>query len=406
MTAALWLALALAAPVYAQDAAAFFDDGVVHDLHLQVNSRDWETLKATYETNQYYPATLEWKGVRVQNVGIRSRGNGSRSGVKPGLRVDANRYVTDRRFLGLKSFVLRNNTQDASQMRERLAMGLFRQLGLPAPREAHARLFVNGSFAGLYTIVESIDRRFLEDQFGDDDGYLYDYEFPPDEAPYYFEHRGIDAEHYVPRPFSPETHEDDPRGDVIERLVRVVNAPSTASFRQSIDEYLDLHGTIRHLAAEVFLAEQDGLLGDWGMNNLYLYRPADSTRFSMIPWDKSQTFSDGPTRSIWRNITDQPPDRRNRLVMQILADDDLRQRYYDALLEVARVADARDGGELGWLAGEVERVYAQTGDAIREDLLKPESNEAFETAVEDLRRFARERGVSVSAQVERARAGR
>ena len=81
-------------------------------------------------------------------------------------------------------------------------------------------------------------------------------------------------------------------------------------------------GSAPHLATEVFLGEQDGLLGDWGMNNLYLYRPADSTRFSMIPWDKSQTFSDGPSRSIWRNITDQPPDRRNRLVMQILADED------------------------------------------------------------------------------------
>ena len=55
----------------------------------------------------------------VRNVGIRSRGMGSRSGIKPGLRVDFDRYTTDQKFLGLKSFILRNNTQDASNMRER-----------------------------------------------------------------------------------------------------------------------------------------------------------------------------------------------------------------------------------------------------------------------------------------------
>ena len=55
----------------------------------------------------------------MRNAGIRSRGTGSRSGAKPGLRLDFDRYKSDQRFLGLKSLVLRNSTQDATNMHER-----------------------------------------------------------------------------------------------------------------------------------------------------------------------------------------------------------------------------------------------------------------------------------------------
>src|SRR4051812_39349400 len=90
---------------------AFFDDSVVHEIRLAINSRDWQALKDSYLENTYYPADLKWRDQTVRNVGIRSRGTGSRSPVKPGLRVDFDRYSTSQKFLGLKSVVLRNNTQ-------------------------------------------------------------------------------------------------------------------------------------------------------------------------------------------------------------------------------------------------------------------------------------------------------
>ena len=41
------------------------------------------------------------------------------------------------------------------------SMQLFKRLGLVAPREIFARLFVNNAYAGLYAIVESIDKTFV-----------------------------------------------------------------------------------------------------------------------------------------------------------------------------------------------------------------------------------------------------
>ena len=106
-------------------------------LDLWVHSADWAKLGAEFQANTYYPADVTWNGVTVRNAGIRSRGRGSRSGTKPGLRVDFDRYATGQTFLGLKSFVLDNLTQDPSGIHETVAMAFNARLGIPAPREIH-----------------------------------------------------------------------------------------------------------------------------------------------------------------------------------------------------------------------------------------------------------------------------
>ena len=83
--------------------------------------------------------------------------------------MDFNRFTADQEFLGLKSVVLKNNVTDASNMHERLSMLFMRRLGIPASREATARLFVNGDYVGVYTLVESVDKNFLKRVFGEKD---------------------------------------------------------------------------------------------------------------------------------------------------------------------------------------------------------------------------------------------
>src|SRR6266566_1359054 len=308
----------------------FFDDSGVKSISIAINSRDWENLKVHYLENTYYPCDFKWEGQTIRNIGIRSRGTGSRSGVKPGLRVDFNRYTTDQTFLGLKSVVLRNDVQDPSTMHERISMLFFRRMGLPAPREAHTRLYINNEYTGLYTIVESIDKNFLKRTYGEDGGYLFKYDYNVDDAPYYLEWRGSDAANYVPHPFKPETHEDDPHPETVAELLRIVNQDSDAILRRTVVAYLDLEKFIRHIAVEAFLADNDGFNGNYGTNNFYFYRFEVSTVFNFIAWDKSNAFNDGPGYPIWHNILDAVEE--NRLTMRALAYDDLRQLFLDTLL--------------------------------------------------------------------------
>jgi len=220
---------------------AFFDDSVVHDVYLTINSRDWESLKINYLDNTYYPSDFKWHDQVVRNVGIRSRGTGSRSGVKPGLRVDFNRYTSAQQFLGLKSFILRNNTQDPSNLHERVSMLFFRRMGMKAEREAHAQLYINNVYSGLYTIVESLDETFLQKNLGESNGNLYEYKFDNSGVPpFIFGYPGSDPALYEPLPFSPETNVVDPRGDLLERLFFTINAAGDAIWKSSMAEFLDL----------------------------------------------------------------------------------------------------------------------------------------------------------------------
>jgi len=386
---------------------SFFDDTVVHDISLTINSKDWQALKDHYLDNTYYPCDFRWRDQILRNIGIRSRGTGSRSGVKPGLRIDFDRYTTNQSLLGLKSFVLRNNTQDASNMHERLSMLLFRRMNVPASREAHTRLFVNNEYAGLYTIVESVDKNFLKRTFGEDSGYLFKYDFPVDSAPYYFEDRGSKPESYVPLPFKPETHETDPRAEFVVDLVQTINQTGDASFRSTMTAYLDLTKFVRHLAVEKFLADQDGLLSDYGgLNNFYFYRFDNQKLFAFIAWDKSEAFKGGVDYGIFHNITDVPAAQRNRLLSRVLSYRDLYDLYLDTLIEVVKSANEVQAGsadQRGWLEREVERESNQIRAAALSDPQKNFSNDEFEQAVRDLTTFARQRGASVTGQVNAAR---
>jgi spore coat protein CotH len=386
-------------PVVPQPSDAFFDDTAVSEIRLAINSRDWQSLQVNYLDNTYYPCDFKWKDQTVRNIGIRSRGTGSRSGQKPGLRVDFDRYTTDQTFLGLKSFILRNQTQDASNIHERVSMMLFKRLGLAASREAHTKLYINNAYAGLYTLVESIDKTFLTETFNDPDGYLYKYDYPSDAAPYTFADRGSDAASYVPLPFKPETHETDPRPEFIVQLVQAINQSSDAVFRTAMAELLDLKRFVRHIAVENFVSDNDGFNGDWGMNNFYFYQFSNMKLFTFIAWDKSEAFKAGFEFGIFRNTT-------NKLTTRVLAQPDLYSYYLDTLLEVAASAAeplAGSDDKTGWLEREIRREYLQIRDAALADPQKTFSGAEFEQAIADMGTFARHRGDSVTSQVGAAR---
>jgi len=399
----------LRAQVVPGPADAFFDDTTLHEIRLSINTKDWTSLQVHYLENTYYPADLRWNDQVVRYIGIRSRGLGSRSGVKPGLRIDFDRFTTGQKFLGMKSFILRNNTQDATGMRERVSMAFFRRMGVPAVREAHTRLYVNNQYAGLFTIVESLDKDFLQRNLNENLGHLYEFQYDVAAVaaggqPFVFQYLGPDAALYVPMPFKPETHEDDPQGEVIAKMVQAIN-DTGAAWRASMAQYLDLPKFIRHLAVENFLGEEDGLTGDYGPNNFFIYRFLNTTRFMFLPWDKSETFWENANYSVFRNIEEGPVDKRNRLVLRALQEPDLRQLYLDTLLECA--TSAEEGSALaaggaaaqpGWLEREIIREYEQIRAAALEDTLIF-TNQQFETGVEEIKAFARGRSDAVRQQV-------
>lgn len=376
----------------------FFNGDVVQQIRLRVHAADWQRLKTDFRNNTYYPCAFEWRGILIQ-AGLRSAGLSTRNEVKPAMRVDFNRYEENQDFLGLKSVRLKNLAYDASMVKERIVMLFYRRMGFAAPRTAHARLYVNDQYVGLYLVVESVDKPFLRRNFDEDGGYLYKYEHA---GPYRFAYLGPDPSKYVPLPFEPRTHELDPDPHALVELIRIMNESSDEHFSREMAQHLDLKLFLAQLAVEMYFAEADGILAHHGLANFCLYQFSGKSVFQFIPWDKDRTFFD-TSDSIWRGTSD------NVLARRALRVPALRQAYMEAFWQ----GTALSGGRGGWLEQEIVRESDQVRDAVREDPLKqcpkpywgetrPCSVQDFEEEVARITQFARERGDMVKRQLAEA----
>jgi spore coat protein H len=388
ITAMVFGILIPAAPASAQTAAELFDVNTLQEIRLFVNSRDLRTLRENTDLNTYYTADLTWRNIRVRNVGIRSRGQGSRNPAKIGLRVEMDRYTTGQTFLGLSTIILDNAWQDDSLIRERLAFSIFERMGLPAPRESFCRLFIDGEYQGVYTITEEIDRAFAKRVTGESDGVLFEYHYIRD---WRAEDLGDLAE-YKPM-LEPRTHMLDADSTLygpVQEMFREINGPDDAVWRDRVGQYIDLNQFMTHVATETFIAENDGILGYAGMNNFYLYRHQGTTKHQLFVWDKDNAFI-----SLDHAV---PAADANVLFRRAMEYPDLREIYFQTLEACAGAVSADD-----WLTLEIDRLVGVIIDAAYDDSKKQFSNERFDEAVEFLWAFAERRPREVLIEVARLR---
>jgi spore coat protein CotH len=391
------LALAVLAPAAdAQTLDDFFNNQVLQEVRLQVNSKDLQNLHLHFTEDTYYPADFQWSGVKVSNVGIRNRGGGSRNPSKLGLRVEFDHY-SPTNFLGLKTLVLNNVWQDASMLHESVAMAFFARMGQPAARAAFTKLYVNNEYSGVYLLEEAVDELFLRRTLGERTGYLFEdiYTYP-----YYGTDLGDNLGPYKTLFEIKDPHTNDSDSllyQPIRNLFREVNQARAATWLDVVSQYLDLGQFITHIALENFLAEFDGVLGYAGMNNFYIYRSGATTPHRFIVKDKSQTFS-GSDYPIFQNAD------QNSLTIGAFAFDDLRNQYLDMLSQCAASADATDTpGDVGWLEGEIAREANLIRDAAYADPLKYYTSDAFDQDIVNITQFGHARGKFVTTEVGKAR---
>jgi hypothetical protein len=299
---------------------------------------------------------------------------------------------------------LDNDYSDDSLVREAVTMKMFAKMGIPAPREMHIRLFINNEYAGVYTVIEEVDRDWIERVWGaaeantESGGFLYEYTH---NQPWDFEYLGEDLEPYAVL-FQPETHETDALSTLfgpIEEMVRAINESSDDDFETAVSQYLDLPLFMKHLAIESFMAEWDVLVGFDTTNNFYLYRFKSGTTSQFIPWDKDRTFQAVDQSITLRFDT-------NVLVQRAMQVPALRQAFYDALMQCAAFAQAPGADDArGWLEREVDRQTQQVAGAVATDPVYPFSQDQFQAAVASLLDFGHNRAGFVTCAVAKAEAG-
>ena len=288
-------------------------------------------------------------------------------------------------------------------LKQRLGLKMFAKIGMPAPRVAHARVFVNRRYIGLYQLIEPIDKLFLARVYGkhadgvvENNGYLYEYAW---KDAYLFDYLGDDLRIYAEL-FEPKSHETDAPAVLygpLEDLFRTFNSVSDSQFEREVGRLLDLHQFARHLAVENFIAEYDGFLGHWGPNNFYLYRFQNREISQVLPWDKDMAFWD-IRYDIFQNI------ESNVLALRALQVPSVYHTYVETLIECARAASEPDeeGSSTGWLEAEVYRTIQQIHDAGLEDENKRFSSERFDDELIKVLEFAGQRGPYVLREASKA----
>ncbi|HYH64802.1 MAG TPA: CotH kinase family protein [Urbifossiella sp.] len=280
-------------------------------------------------------------------VGIRYKGNGTimdaARTARKSFKIDLDRAGGSGRFAGSKSINLHCEVTDPSRCREVLGYEVYRAAGVPAPRTALAevRLTVPGKhdkeLLGLYTLVESVDKAFLKDRFGDDTGLLMKPENLRE-----FDDRGDDWNRYKAQ-YAPKR---EPTKDEAKRVIgfaRLVHKADDATFKKDIGSYLDVDNYLRFVAATSFIANTDNLF--FG-HNYCLYLHPKTHRLHVIPWDLDRAFANFPilgSNSQQMNLSlTHPYSGAHRLTDRLLAIPEVSAQYQKLLKELAGTAFSKD----------------------------------------------------------------
>lgn len=294
-----------------------------YDLWLEDSSLAF--LDGDPAAEKYVEGALLHDGKLLPAVGIRykaSRGgflgcvsgsnpvnpSGAKTCSKLSMKVKIDWRNPDDRFYGLKKLQFISQHRDPTLMHDRLAYWLFDKFGVPSPRSVHAKLYVNGNYAGVFTLNEEVDDIFAQRQFADGQGHLYKEIWPLDgngkaatgeavAAALKTNRKTFDAERFTR--FATATASLDPgRG----------KAQTDAALRS----WLDVDTMMRYIVVDRAIAADDGIFhwycfGPYPCfnHNYYWYQGISSNQLQLIPWDFDGAFKNlGEPKDPYTPITD------------------------------------------------------------------------------------------------------
>jgi hypothetical protein len=211
------------------------------------------------------------------------------------FRLDFDRYETEfpeirnQRFHGFGKLTFSSNFSDDSQIRELFVTEVFRDRGVPAPRAAFYRVFVDAGngpeYWGLYTMIEDpADGAMLETQFGGRGGNLYKPDGP-----------GANWTQFVKEGFEKKTNQKEADFSDVEAAIAALHAqpgPGNAAWRTALEARFDADLFLRWLAVNTAVQNWDvyGALA----HNYYVYGdPGQKGRLRWIPWDNNLALAAG-----------------------------------------------------------------------------------------------------------------
>lgn len=248
------------------------------------------------------PAEVFYNGKEWYRVGVRFKGNSSlqsswQAGIlKLSFKLDFDEFEDDypqiknQRFYGFKKLSLKNNYDDDSMLREKVAMDVFRNSGLVGSHTAFYTVYVDygdgPQYFGVYTLVEEVDDTVIDNQFSSDKGNLY----KPDGDAASFASGTFDEDEYVKK-----TNEDDADFSDVQNLLTALHdskrTTDAVTWRTNLDAVFDTDVFLKYLAVNTVIQNWD----TYGRmtHNYYLYNNPTTNKLTWIPWDNNEALQTG-----------------------------------------------------------------------------------------------------------------
>jgi len=283
----IFFLLASYSNLLSQSGNSIFDNTYLHEIKINfVEQNYWEILNDNFgdpfsgqdvDDKPYLSGKIEIDGQIYDKVGIRFKGYSSFffvQGDKKSFKLDFNEFVEDRKIDGLRKLNLNNGVGDPAFQREFVCYNLLRQMGIPAPRVAFAKVYINDEYWGLYSLVEQIDKSFLKDNYVDNNGALYK-NIDWSTMTYIDENESSYPE------FEKKTLESEPFSDLIE-LIKRMNSDKN-SFAEDLEEVFYVDDYLKILAVDIITSNWDSY--HYHGRNWYLYKDSTTQKFHWQPWD-------------------------------------------------------------------------------------------------------------------------
>lgn len=394
-----------------------FDDTAVAEIRFSIApaALEWIYTWENRQSDSLHLAQLHFKNKyideTVENIGFRLRGNTSRDSRKKSFKISFNTFAPGREFYGLDKMNLNGEHNDPSIIRSKICWDWFNDIGLIASQAAHAAVYINDEYYGLYISVEHIDDEFVDKRFTDPSGNLWKCLYPAS-----LNYRGPNPENYYPyqdaeRPYELKTNEEEYDYSQLARLIGILNNTPDADFVDSIEQILAVPGVLKYFAMNI-------LTGSWDdyrflQNNYYLYHEPAADKFHLIPYDYDNTFGIDWFDTDWSAVDpyNYPfNDEDGRPLMRILEIPEYRNLYThmlefysaqvtDLALNEARI-DSLKAIIIPWAEADLYRTY-DYGFSIADFHQSYSSRPANGDHVKSgLKEFISARNTSLPAQLE------
>ena len=358
------LLVALASPLRAQNKTTdLYDTETVQQIRLTLDVDNWREVLDSMRLNDdgYLLADATINGQKFDNIGVRYRGNKSYTlgGKRNPLNIKLNYINKSQAYGDYKTIKLTTALRDPSMVREVLSFEIARDY-MPAPRANYAQVYVNNEYYGLLVNVQPIDEQFLEENFGESDGYLFKTrENALDQTP-----RGCRRGVYGSLQYEGKlkcylNNWEEIGNDGWDELIELTRILEEEPKR--IDEVLHVDNTLWMLAFNNVLLNLNSYSGNHSQN-FYLYRDV-SGRFNPIIWDMNLSFGSyknvgGGSDLNIKQLQQIDPllhvDNESKpLIRQLMSNDKYRKMYFSHVRQI--VYDHFKDGQYLTRARELQR---------------------------------------------------